>query len=114
MVRVQYVTVASSLVMVATTLSLPLSWYIDTRSECYQQHYTLLEIVLLFDCRVLTIAASNGDTAGASERAWGHVQSMYQSNNATCLFGKNNILVKPVSGCNMAEYKCRLGHQSYL
>ena len=32
----------------------------------------------------------------ATEAAWDHVQSLYQSTSSTCLFGKNNIMVQPV------------------
>ena len=51
--------------------------------------------------RVLSIAASKGQpeengVAIATEQAWDHVQALYQHSHSTCLFGKNNILVKPV------------------
>ncbi len=75
-----------------------------TPSELVNRHKKYIKIVVVMTmchcqfcpCRVLSVAVSNGDSSRTTERAWGHVQSLYQSKNAMCLFGKNSILVKLV------------------
>ena len=76
----------------------------DISSECFSSFNTLPmpEQFGLPNYRVLSIAASKGQpeengVAIATEQAWDHVQSLYQHSSSMCLFGKNNILVKPVS-----------------
>jgi hypothetical protein len=39
----------------------------------------------------------DGQSQTSTEEAWDHVKSLYQTTTATCLFGKNNIHVQPVS-----------------
>ena len=77
------------------------------------ENYLLINLLplslFIINDRVLSIAASKGQpeengVAIATEQAWDHVQSLYQHSSSTCLFGKNNILVKPVSLVKSAPY----------
>ena len=57
----------------------------------------LVVLCILFSASV--VPQEDGRSEGiATEAAWEHVRSLYQSTSSTCLFGKNNIMVQPVSG----------------
>ena len=60
-----------------------------------------LNAIYLSVHRVLSVSPDKDTVDGMSvpstDKAWQHLQSLYQSNLSQCLFGKNNILVKPVS-----------------
>lgn len=63
-------------------------------------HHMAGSIFFIPKASVSVSALSQEDGRGegiATEAAWEHVRSLYQSTSSTCLFGKNNIMVQPVS-----------------
>ncbi|XP_064404269.1 small G protein signaling modulator 1-like [Halichondria panicea] len=59
------------------------------QSELISRHLKVLSVSLDKDI-------VDGMSVPSTNKAWQHIQSLYQSNSSQCLFGKNNILVKPV------------------
>ena len=53
----------------------------------------------MYVCNALLSHSQDGQsqTGTSTEEAWDHVKSLYQTSAATCLFGKNNVHVQPVS-----------------